>query len=101
MGIQFFWHERLLHVVVDAKSVAGLHIIGRREGRGEDDDHIAVSLTDTLHHLETVHHRHVYIGDNDVWMDLLPGLQALLPVGSGGHVVAADDILETSLLDIR
>ena len=100
MGVEFLRHEGFLHIVVDTESIARLHIVGRSQGRGKDDDHVAVSLTDALHHLEAVHHRHVDIGDDHVGVRLLPGFQPFLAVRGGGHFIAADDVFEAGLLDI-
>ena len=100
MGIEFLRNEGLLHVVVDAQTIAGLHIVGRGEGRGEDDDHIAIGLADAFHHLEAVHHGHVDVGDDDVGMRLLPGLHTFLAILGGGYLVAAYDVFQTSLLDV-
>ena len=100
MGIEFFGHKGFFHIVVDAEAITRLHIIGRRQCRSEDDDHRLVGLTDTFHHLETVHHRHVDVGNDYIGVRFLPSLHSFLTVGSGGHLITANYILQACLLDI-
>jgi hypothetical protein len=93
--------ERLHHVVVRARLVPGLHVVGERLGRAADDRDAGRRRVgpQTADQLQPVHLRHHHVDDHGGGVDLARQLQGLCAAGGRHHHVPLE--LEAELQERR